>query len=158
VIVLESIKKIGGIPLRKITLMLVCLLMVASVILSGCAKSDESQVLATARQYVKLMNKEDAGAVFLLTHQEVRSFGYKNRLEAQFAKYDVELKLEKLEFLKIENGYAYAPFVGTMIKKDQSDFKDIRITGTFVLKKENDEWKILGMVYDPKTDVEYLNP
>jgi hypothetical protein len=70
----------------------------------------------------------------------------------------VELKLEKLEFLKIENGYAYAPFVGTMIKKDQSDFKDIRITGTFVLKKENDEWKILGMVYDPKTDVEYLNP
>jgi uncharacterized lipoprotein YajG len=67
--------------LRKITLMLVCLLMVASVILSGCAKSDESQVLATARQYVKLMNKEDAGAVFLLTHQEVRSFGYKNRLE-----------------------------------------------------------------------------
>jgi hypothetical protein len=142
---------------RKFILLMVLLVTVTSLLV-GCAKTEEQKVLDTVRQYVKLMNEEDASAVYALAHMQIRSIGYKNELETQFALYDIEIKLEKLSFLKIENDVAYAPFVATMIKKDNSDFKNIRITGTFALKKENDEWKILGMAYDSEKDVEYLNP
>jgi ketosteroid isomerase-like protein len=54
---------------------------------------------------------------------------------------------------KIEGGYAYAPFTATMKKTDDSDFRDMRITGTFVLTKEGDDWKILTIDYE----TEYLD-
>jgi hypothetical protein len=79
-------------------------------------------------------------------------------LDTQYALYDIETKLEKLEFVKIENEIAYVSYTATMIKKDQSDFKNMRIKGTFALKKEDDVWKILGMAYDPEKDIEYLTP
>ena len=49
---------------------------------------------------------------------------------------------------KIDGDYAYAPFVATMIKTDDSDFQNIRLTGKFALEKEGNEWKILGMAYE----------
>ena len=144
--------------MKKITLVIVVVLMVTTLLLTGCASKDERAILKTVREYVKLMNAEDAAGVYSITHQSVRSIGYKNELDLQFAVYDIKFDVEEMKFDKIENDYAYVPFVATMIKSDDSDFKNIRIHGTFVLSKEGDEWKILGMTYDTEKDVEYLNP
>ena len=143
--------------MKKITLIIITSMLIAAFLLSGCANADERAILSTVRQYVKLMNAEDSGGVYAITHQTVRTLGYKNELDLQFGLYDVTFKLEELSFDKIDNGYAYAPFVATMKKKDDSDFKDVRIHGTFVLAKEGDDWKILGMTYDAEKDVEYLD-
>jgi hypothetical protein len=46
----------------------------------------------------------------------------------------------------------------TTVKTDNSDFKNTRIKETFQLKQEDGEWKVLDIVYNPETDVEYLTP
>jgi hypothetical protein len=117
------------------------------VLLAGCANAEQRAVLSTVRRYVKLMNAEDAGGVFEITHQSARTLGYKSNLDLQFASYDINFQIEKLTFDKIEDGIATVDFVGTMKKTDNSDFKDMRLTGKFILEKERDDWKILGMDY-----------
>lgn len=134
--------------MKKRFFVIITVSFILMLLLAGCANAEQRAILSTVRQYVKLMNAEDAGGVFGITHQNVRTMGYKNSLDLQFAKYDVKYKLEELKFEKIENDYAYVSFVATMIKNDDSDFQDVRITGTFVLAKENDAWKILGMTQD----------
>jgi hypothetical protein len=142
--------------LKKFSLLLIITLLLATFMMSGCANAEQRSVFSSIHQYVKLMNAEDAAGVYSITHQSVRSIGYKNELDLQFGLYDIKFTIEELKFDKIENGYAYVPFVATMKKNDDSDFKDIRIHGTFVLSKEGDDWKILGMTYDAEKDVEYL--
>jgi hypothetical protein len=141
--------------LKKFSLLLfVMIFILSSILLTGCKSAEERAVLSTVRTYVKLWNEEDAGGVFEITHQKTRTMGYKNQLDLQFAVYNVKFKLEDYSFDKIEDGYAYVPFVATMIKTDDSDFQNVRITGTFVLEMENDEWKILQLM---ATNVENLN-
>jgi len=140
---------------RKI--LIVILVLFLTSLITGCASKDERAIISTVRQYVKYMNAEDSAGVYGITHQSVRSIGYKNELDLQFGLYDIKFKVEKMNFDKIENEYAYVPFTATMKKTDDSDFKDIRINGTFVLAKELGDWKILGMTYDAEKDVEYLD-
>lgn len=132
--------------MKKPIIVIIVILLMATLFLTGCKNTEERSALATVRQYVKLWNAQDAGGVFEITHQKSRTMGYKNQLDLQFATYDVQFKIEDLSFDKIENGYAYLPFVATMKKSDSSDFQNVRITGTFVLAKENDEWKVLQMM------------
>jgi hypothetical protein len=133
---------------KKITLVIVAVLMITSLLLSGCVSKEERAVLSTVRRYVKLMNAEDTAKVYLMMHQKVRSIGSKDALTLQFALYDVKYTIEELSVEKIDGDYAYAPIVATMIKTDDSDFQNIRLTGKFALEKEGNEWKILGMAYD----------
>jgi len=134
--------------LKKITLVIVAVLMVTALLLTGCANKEERAVLSTVRRYVKLMNAEDTAEVYLMMHQKVRSIGSKDALTLQFALYDVKYTIEELSVEQIDGDYAYAPFVATMIKTDDSDFQNIRLTGKFALEKEGNEWKILGMAYE----------
>jgi hypothetical protein len=143
--------------LKKKSGLIVIVLFLFSLILTGCADKEERAILSTVRRYVKYMNAEDAAEVYGITHQNVRSMGYKNSLDLQFGLYDIKIDVEEMHFEKIENDYAYVPFTATMKKTDDSDFKDIRINGVFVLAKEVGEWKILGMTYDAEKDVEYLD-
>jgi len=134
--------------LKKITLVIVTVLMVTTLLLTGCANKEERAVLATVRRYVKLMNAEDTSEVYLMMHQKVRSIGSKDALTLQFALYDIKYTIEELSVEQIDGDYAYAPFVATMKKTDDSDFQNIRLTGKFALEKEGNEWKILGMAYE----------
>ena len=134
--------------MKKITLIIVAVLMIATLGLTGCASKEERAVLSTVRRYVKLMNAENSAEVYLMMHQKVRSIGAKDNLTLQFALYDVKYTIEELSVEKIEGDMAYAPFVATMIKTDDSDFQNIRLTGKFALEKEGNEWKILGMAYE----------
>ena len=134
--------------MKKITLVIVAVLMVTALLLTGCANKEERAVLSTVRRYVKLMNAEDTAEVYLMMHQKVRSIGSKDALTLQFALYDVKYTIEELSVEQIDGEYAYAPFVATMIKTDDSDFQNIRLTGKFALEKEGNEWKILGMAYE----------
>lgn len=144
--------------MRKLTILIIVVLIAASVLITGCKKSDESQVLDTVRQYVKYMNAEDAGEVYIMFYRDMRSIGLKNSLETQFAIYDIEMKLEKLEFQKIEDEIAYVDYTWTMVDKGESDFKDLRSYGTFLLKQDEGVWKIIGFPEDPAKPIEYLNP
>lgn len=143
--------------MKKKTAIILIAILLMTLFLSGCANKEERSILSTVRQYVKYMNEEDSAGVYGITHQSVRTLGYKNELDLQFGLYDIKFDLEKMHFDKIENEYAYVPFTATMKKTDESDFKDIRINGVFVLAQEIDEWKILGMTYDAEKDVEYLD-
>lgn len=134
--------------MKKITLVIVTVLMVTTLLLTGCANKEERAVLATVRRYVKLMNAEDTSEVYLMMHQKVRSIGSKDALTLQFALYDIKYTIEELSVEQIDGDYAYAPFVATMKKTDDSDFQNIRLTGKFALEKEGNEWKILGMAYE----------
>lgn len=126
---------------------LVVLILCLSLLLTACGSTDQRQILSTVRNFAKYTNAEDAGNLFLLYHQTQREIKLKNLFDLQFSLYDITYDFEKLELDRIENGYAYVPFTATMKKTDESDFRDIRISGTFVLTKEGDDWKILTIDY-----------
>lgn len=133
--------------MQKRFITLVILMLCLSLLLTACGNAEQREVLTAVRDFEKFTTAEDAGNLYLLYHQNVRTLDLKNVLDLQFALYDIKYDLEKLDLDKIENGYAYAPFTATMKKTDESDFRDIRITGTFVLTKEGDDWKILTIDY-----------
>ena len=137
--------------MQKRFITIVILTLCLSLLLTACGNAEQRQVLATVRNFAKYTTAEDSGNLFLLYHQNVRTLDLKNVLDLQFSLYDIKYDLEKLELEKIEDGYAYAPFTATMKKTDDSDFRDIRITGTFVLTKEGDDWKILTIDYVTET-------
>lgn len=137
--------------MQKRFITIVFLTLCLSLLLTACGNAEQREVLATVRNFAKYTSAEDSGNLFLLYHQNVRTLELKNVLDLQFLLYDIEYDIEKLELEKIENGYAYAPFTATMKKTDDSDFRDIRITGTFVLTKEGDDWKILTIDYVTET-------
>ena len=136
---------------RFITMLIAILCL--TLLLTACGNADQRQVLTTVRDFAKYTNAEDSGNLFLLYHENKREIKLKNLFDLQFSLYDVKYDFEKLELDRIENGYAYAPFTATMKKNDESDFRDIRITGTFVLAKEGDDWKIFTIDYES----EYLD-
>ena len=82
--------------MKKITLVIVTVLMVTALLLTGCANKEERAVLSTVRRYVKLMNAEDTAEVYLMMHQKVRSIGSKDALTLQFALYDVKYTIEEI--------------------------------------------------------------
>lgn len=128
--------------------LVIIILFCAALLLTACGNSDQREVLSAVRNFARYNNEEDAGSLFLLYHQVQRELQLKNLIDLQFSLYDIDYEFEKLELDRIENGYAYAPFVATMKKTDDSDFRDIRITGTFVLMKEDEDWKILTIDYE----------
>ena len=133
--------------MQKRFIKLVILMLCLALLLTACGNADQRQVLATVRDFGKYTTAGDSGNLYLLYHQNVRTLDLKKVLDLQFSSYDIRYKFEKLELDRIEDGYAYAPFTATMKKTDDSDFRDLRITGTFVLTKESDDWKILTIDY-----------
>ncbi len=128
----------------KIVILTLCL----TFLFTACGNTDQRQVLATVRDFGKYTTTGDAGNLYLLYHENVRTLDLKKILELQFSSYELKYDFEKLGLEKIEDGYAYVPFTATMKKTDDSDFRDLRITGTFVLTKEGDNWKILTIDYE----------
>lgn len=134
--------------MQKRFFMIVILTLCLTLLLTACGNAEQRQILSTVRDFGKYTTTEDSGNLFLLYHQNVRTLDLKNVLDMQFTLYDIKYDFEKIELNKIEDGYAYVPFTATMKKTDDSDFRDIRITGTFVLTKEGDDWKILTIDYE----------
>lgn len=138
---------------------LLVIVVVVTMVLGGCAKTEEQKVLDAVHVYADAMNKEDVSAVQDAMHHDNWSYFYiKQQLPGYFSLYDVKVEFEDLKFVEIKDGIASVTFVMTTKKTDNSDFKDTRIKGTFTLKQENGVWKLLDTVYDPTTDVEFLTP
>lgn len=133
--------------MQKRFIKILILMLSLALLLTACGNTDQSQVLNTVRDFGKYTTAEDSGNLYLLYHQNVRTLDLKNIIVQQFSQYNIKYEFEKLELERIEDGYAYAPFTATMKKTDDSDFRDLRITGTFVLTKEGDDWKILTIDY-----------
>lgn len=145
---------------RKFAVSLIILLLLTSISLSACGKTDEQKVMSAVNQYIEAMNKEDLDAVQESLHRENMGYFYvKQQLPGYFLDYDVKTVLEDAKYEGIENGVASVSYVMTTRSIEASDFKDTRISGRFTLK-QNDEgdWKILSIDYDPLTSIEYLTP
>ena len=140
-------------------ILLLLLVIVTSLGLSACAKTDDEKVLDAVHAYIDALNREDIAAAQAATHRQAMNYFYlKDQLQMNFALYDTQVTLEKLDFVGITDGLATVDFVMTTIKTDQSDFKDNRVKGQFTLKKQDDQWKIFDTIYDPTTDIEFLTP
>lgn len=145
---------------RKFAAVLFILLIVCSISLSACGKSDEQKVMAVINEYVDSMNKEDTDAVQATLHRENMGYFYtKQQLPGYFSQYNVKTVLEDAKYMGIKDGIASVSYVMTTRSQETSTFKDTRISGTFTLKKNDDgDWKILSVDYDPETGIEYLTP
>lgn len=143
----------------KVAVYLFLLLLLASLGLAACGKTDEQKVMDAVNKYIDAVNSEDVDAVQAALHRDNWSYFYvKQQLPSYFALYDVKTVLEETRFEGITDGVATVDFVMTTRSINKSDFKDTRIKGKFTLKQQGDEWKILSTDYDPETDIEYLTP
>jgi len=143
----------------KSWLLILVVTIIAAFSLVSLRKTEEQKVLDAVQRYADAMNTEDANAVQDSMHRDNWSYFYiKQQLPQYFDLYDVKVTFEDLQFIEIKNGVASVTVVMTTVKTDNSDFKNTRIKETFQLKQEDGEWKVLDIVYNPETDVEYLTP
>ena len=85
-----------------------------------------------------------------------RSPGYKDlesALSEMYSTYDLSAKITNVAVLKSSNTRAEVSFILTTRKLRGPAFRDNRITGVFILRKEDGKWRL----YDQKVeDIEYL--
>ncbi len=88
-------------------------------------------------------------------HPESESFETtENLLKQLFKVYDLNYKIEKLEVVDENDQEAVVNFTQVTTKINGPDFKDNRIRGTHILRKDGDSWKIFSTKI---TETEYLN-
>lgn len=144
---------------RKVAISLIILVLLASLGLAACGKTEEQKVMDAVNLYIDSINNEDVDAVQSSMHRDNWSYFYvKQQLPGYFSLYNVKTVLEETAFEGIEDGVATVSFTMTTKSIEPSDFKDTRIKGKFTLKQQDDVWKLLSIDYDPETDVEYLTP
>ncbi len=92
---------------------------------------------------IDFMNSENIEGTLSTFHPDSPTFEITEDLVEQiFNLYDLNYKIEKLEVVKKDNQEAIANFTQLTIKLNGPEFKNNRVKGKHILKKDGDSWKI----------------
>lgn len=104
---------------------------------------------------IEFMNAENIEGTMTTIHPESESFETtENFLKQLFKVYDLNYKIERLEVVDENDQQAVVNFTQVTTKINGPDFKDNRIRGTHILRKDGDSWKIFSTKI---TETQYLN-
>jgi hypothetical protein len=114
--------------------------------------SSPEEVIQTNIDY---MNTEDLDGVMSTIHPDSPSFKTTENLAKQLFKiYDLNYKIEKLEVINENNQEATVNFTQLTTKISGPQFKNNRIQGVHIVRKDGDSWKL----YSTKIlNTEFLN-
>lgn len=101
------------------------------------------------------MNSENLEGVMSTIHPESDSYEITENLVTQLFKvYDLNYKIEKLEVVDEDKNESVVNFTQLTTKINGPKFRDNRVKGTHILKKDGNSWKIFSTKI---TDTEFLN-
>jgi ketosteroid isomerase-like protein len=104
---------------------------------------------------LKYMNDENLSGVMSTIHSKSNVYSVtEDFAEKLFENYDLKYTIEQMEVTEQTETSAVVNFTQVTEKINGPDFKNNRITGQHIIKKEDDSWKIfLTQIYN----TEYLN-
>lgn len=101
------------------------------------------------------MNSENLEGVMSTIYPESDSYEITENLVIQlFKAYDLNYKIEKLEVVDEDENESEVNFTQLTTKINGPKFRDNRVKGTHILKKDGDSWKIFSTKI---IDTEFLN-
>jgi len=130
---------------------------IVSVILFALSCSEEkfNSPEAVVKANLKYMNEENLSGVMSTIHTQSNAYDATEKVIAElFDQYDLEYTIEKMEVVEEKEVSAVVSFTQVTKKKSGGDFRDNRISGQHIIKKDGNNWKIfITEIYS----TEYLN-
>lgn len=108
------------------------------------------------KSQISALNREDVAGYMSYIHPDSPdSLATRDKLSRSFLEYDLRTTLEKVEPVTLTDGEAKASFVQLTEKLSGPAFRNNRMTGTHILRKDGGVWKIFTTVQDK---LDYLDP
>jgi hypothetical protein len=124
---------------------------------ASSSQNAQSGIIPVLYEQVAAHNAEDIDRYMATMHSRYHnSDQMRNTLEDMYQKYDLKTTLSDVEIIEVSGNRAEVSFVLTTRKIRGPAFRDNRIRGIFILRKEDGEWKLYDQKVD-QDDVEYLN-
>ena len=134
---------------------LLSLLMVACDVFDAAFNSEERDVIAAIDENLAAANAEDIPRYMATIHPESPLYATTEDLLRQINQtYDLSYEVSDLEVLSLSSGEARVAFTLTTRLIDGLAFRDNRVTGVFILRRDNGQWKIYGQEIE---NIEYLD-
>jgi ketosteroid isomerase-like protein len=122
---------------------------------AAAAVDAEGEVTAVIYENLAAHNAEDIERYMATVHSKFPGRAEtRDTLERMYATYDLKATVKGVEVIAMSKNEAKVSFVLITKKVRGPAFRDNRITGTFILRKEGDEWKLVNQGIDT---IEYLN-
>ena len=110
----------------------------------------------TVKSQLSALNREDVAGYMSYIHPDSPgALATRDNLAATFREYDLKTTLEKLEPVTLNDGEAKVHFVMLTEKLSGPAFRNNRVTGTHILRKDGGVWKVFSTVQDR---LDYLDP
>ncbi len=168
----EDVEDVEGKPKRDIgawifggvIVVLICLIACIGLAILGSlaeqgsttsAPTDSpSAITSVVFENIAAHNAEDVERYMATLHSDAPNYDQtRDVLSDMYQNYDIQHSITGVELLKTTKNRAEVSFVLTTKKVRGPSFRDNRVTGVFILKKEDGRWKL----YDQKVDdIEYL--
>lgn len=113
-----------------------------------------SSITSVVFENIAAHNAEDVERYMATLHSNAPNYDQtRDVLADMYQNYDIQHSITGVELLKSTKNRAEVSFVLTTKKIRGPDFRDNRVTGVFILKKEDGRWKLYDQEVD---DIEYL--
>jgi ketosteroid isomerase-like protein len=157
-------RDIGAWVFGAVILVLICLIAcIGFAILGSLTEQDAntsaptdspSTIMSVVYENIAAHNAEDVERYMATLHSDAPNYDKtRDVLSDMYRNYDIQHTITGVELLESTKNRAEVSFVLTTKKVRGPEFRDNRVTGVFILKKEDGRWKL----YDQKTDdIEYL--
>ena len=164
-------------PIMKTSRLFLFLALPILSVLAGCDKkeakvlveTDSGNVVAvkasevlwpaveeTVKSQVSALNREDVAGYMSYIHPDSPgALATRDNLDATFNEYDLKTTLEKLEPVTLNDGEAKVHFIQLTEKLSGPAFRNNRVSGTHILRKDGGVWKVFSTVQD---NLDYLDP
>jgi hypothetical protein len=124
---------------------------------ASSSQDAQSGIIPVLYEQVAAHNAEDIERYMATMHSRHHNNDMmRSTLEDMYRKYDLKATLSDVEIVKVSGDRAEVSFVLTTRKIRGPAFRDNRIRGIFILRKEDGEWKLYDQKVD-QDDIEYLN-
>jgi hypothetical protein len=122
---------------------------------SESGETAEENPMTVIIENIKASNAENVNYYMATIHSESPSYqSTKNMTKEAFSRFDLSYKVSGLKVVKQTEAEVVVAFILTTTKIHGPSFRDNRINGEMILRKEDGKWKIYDQVVH---DVKYLN-
>lgn len=131
--------------LKAVNLTIFSFIIILSIFIFSNCRSNKyySSPEEVIQANIDYMNTENIEGTLSTFHPDSPTFEITEDLVEQiFNLYDLNSKIEKLEVVKEDNQEAIVNFTQLTTKLNGPEFKNNRVIGKHILKKDGDSWKI----------------
>jgi hypothetical protein len=108
---------------------------------------EESAVLNAVYENIAAANSENIDRYMASLHSQSQNYeGTRERLEILYQDYDLTAIISEIELFRYTTAEARVHFTLETRKREGPDFRENRISGTFILRPEDGQWKLYDQV------------